>query len=271
MALPTKLYTASTLLHNWQEDRRASELATSPSKLAAPSAAERRRAYQTSASDHYCQPSRHAHKFVEPKPRFGMVCTDTFHEALFAYGDVSSLTGVTFDAPIQAHRTVDEVARFESTQRADFVDHGPGNIQAAGQRTVFDKLADKSAFMPAAGGPGAPAPRRERQAGTALVGDKWREGADPKHNTLIQRSWLPGGDPGIAALKNPSQRSTPWTAGASTIQLTGVASGKVAAPPGEARGSETAAWQAPRRVTRITHTQKARELRAGARVFADDL
>ncbi|CAE7246947.1 unnamed protein product, partial [Symbiodinium sp. KB8] len=218
---------------------------------------------QTTAREQFAHPSRQGKHLIQGQGvRFGMVTPATYKAAQYALsadrGDVA--VGADFDAVIKTHGKTEAARYFETTSRADF-----GGSGAKGR---FEQLAERSAKQSAAGGPGAPRPGRGLRA-SATVGEMWKDSADPKESTAAQRSWLPGGDPGLIALHG-RRVAKPVHSDHASLQVGGATTGAVKAAKGSRVGCETAAFQAPTRRTVITGTQEHRSLQRGYRVFADE-
>lgn len=217
----------------------------------------------TTSRSQFAAPSAQGKHLLKAKgPRFGMVTMATYKAAQYALaadaGDVP--TGAAFDAVIPRHGATEAQRFFDTTARASY--------GGSGKPTRFEQLAARSAKGSGAGGPGAPRPERGIRA-SATVGEVWRDSADPKDSTAAQRCWLPGGDPGLTALRNPA-KPVAASGNHASLQVTGSGTGVVKAAPGTRAGSQTAAWQAPSRRTLITGDAAQRSRRPGRRVFADE-
>lgn len=215
---------------------------------------------QTTSRQQFDAPSRQGkHLLPESGPRFGMVCKATYRAAQYSLaadaGDVTSGSG--FDAVIKTHGKQEAQRFFETTSRADY--------GGSGKPTRFEQLAARSATSKAAGGSlpvrgdiSTIQPRAGAASGLSL-------------EEAAKRSWMPGGDPALAALAKQQSRgqAPPQGGGHASLQLNGTATGVVRSAEGRA-GCSTAAWQAPTRKTLITGNQEQRSLVRGRRVFADE-
>jgi len=214
---------------------------------------------QTTSREQFDAPSRQGkHLLPDSGPRFGMVCRATYRAAQYSLaadaGDVAS--GSQFDAVIKTHGKQEAQRFFETTARADY--------GGSGKPTRFQQLAARSASSKAAGGSVVPRgdistikPRAGAASGLSL-------------EEAAKRSWIPGGNPALAALaKQQTQGHRQAQGGHASLQLSGTATGVVRSAAARA-GCSTAAWQAPTRQTLITGTQEQRSLVRGRRVFADE-
>ena len=212
---------------------------------------------QTTARQEFDAPSRQGkHLLPEKGPRFGMVTKATYWAAQFSLaadaGDVAS--GSAFDAVIKTHGTQEAQRFFETTARADY--------GGSGKPTRFQQLAARSATSKSAGGS---VPVR---GDISSIQARSVPASGLSLEEAAKRSWIPGGDPGLAALA--AQRPVKSSQGGhASLQLHGSATGVVKSV-GARAGCATAAWQAPARKTLITGSQEQRSLVRGRRVFADE-
>lgn len=165
----------------------------------------------------------------ESARRFGMVTVDTFAQAQYAYrqSERQVPTGTMFDTVIRKEEMRAETSEdhFETTNMKEF--------GGSGRPTHFQRLAEHSATMPSAGGPGGA--REEKGMGgsggkypsngccthfailfisvllsmRAAIGERFKQDGDPKSDSAAQRAWAPWGDPGLRALQMKEEGRAP--------------------------------------------------------------
>lgn len=174
--------------------------------------------------------------------------------------------GHHFGATIKTHKPDAVSGTYDTEARSAF--RREGFATTAASETHFERLERVSAKAVPAGGAGGATIEKGR-ATSGAIGEKLRTDGPPAERTAVQRTWLPGRDPGLAIREVP--RSEAPDASFLSLRIDGTSSGVVrAAPLADGRappGAATAAWRAPGRTSLITGDP---DKRGGRRVFADD-
>lgn len=199
-------YGVKTLEGNWQEDRLMPPdslacLANFRPSYATPDDGFRESA--TTAKTTFANPRSRKEVVFDPPAKPVTLNTTTIPEVCHEARRPIPGTKRGFGAVLSYHEE-GHGRRFWNTSFRDTFGEKPG------QRRQFP---DKSA-MPAAGLSGPELVYRQSAQGPApsqLVGETYREGADPASNTFVQRGWLPGGDAALANIELGGKRPVPPT------------------------------------------------------------
>jgi len=225
----------------------------------------------SSRVDYQPIPKGVATSFVKHKSRYGMVSRSTMVEASFAYGEgIPSSTRGGFDMTLGGGAKVptreDTVARFRTTMQ-DAMEEGAQIGREATDREHRDLtlLQGSRLSKPAGGKPNLELDRGRHTAG--ISGEKLNLDGDARRNTISQRSWTYGPDPGLKFVTRPELVTARAEVTGMSLVLEG-SSAPERAPAGAMHG-RFAAFAAPSRkstdVTLILGGGKAKK----GQVFAD--
>lgn len=169
------------------------------------------REYSVTYRDQFKAPPAGASASFKRRPdRYGMVCQATVNEAAFAYGDgwgarASFDTTLGGAAKLQSR---DETTAQYRTVTRDAMEAGAQFGREAAIRTAREAaaLAGSEFSRPAGGRSNLMLDRGRHTAG--ISGEMLCLSGDPKKNTIAQRSWMYGPDPGLKfTLNKPEARA----------------------------------------------------------------